>query len=66
MFASRACRKAVMIGTALDKAQMQQLLKQMSQLEQPWNCAPAVYIASRQLPALSACIHMAAFVGVCR
>jgi len=57
MFASRACRKAVMIGTALDKAQMQQLLKQMSKLEQPWNCAPTVFSASRQLPASSACFH---------
>jgi len=42
MFASRACRKAVMIGTALDKPQMRQLLKNMGGLEQPWNCKSCV------------------------
>lgn len=38
MFASRACRKAVMIGTALDKPQMRRLVTNMGLLEQPWNC----------------------------
>jgi hypothetical protein len=38
MVASRACRKAVMIGTALDHARMKQLVSQMGGLEQPWNC----------------------------
>ena len=44
MFASRACRKAVMIGTALDKTQMHQLVKQMSGLDQP--CAHLVFSAA--------------------
>ena len=38
MFASRACRKSVMIGTALDKAQMRKLVNHMGEIEQPWNC----------------------------
>ena len=38
MFASRACRKSVMIGDALTKKQMQKLLENMGQLDHPWNC----------------------------
>lgn len=38
MFASRACRKSVMIGTALNKARMEAILKNMGTIEQPWNC----------------------------
>ena len=38
MFASRACRMSVMIGTVLDNAKMTRLVKHMSQLDQPWNC----------------------------
>ncbi|KAH8277682.1 hypothetical protein KR018_003476 [Drosophila ironensis] len=39
MFASRACRKSVMIGTALNKTTtMRRLIKQMGEIEQPWNC----------------------------
>ncbi|XP_042235701.1 mismatch repair endonuclease PMS2-like isoform X2 [Homarus americanus] len=38
MFASRACRKSVMIGTALTQAQMQKLVCHMGEIEQPWNC----------------------------
>ena len=38
MFASRACRTSVMIGTALTKADMRKLILHMSELEQPWNC----------------------------
>lgn len=37
-FASRACRSAVMIGTALKLNDMQGIVKQMSGLDQPWNC----------------------------
>lgn len=36
MFASRACRKAVMVGDPLTPAQMKKLLCQLSQLKQPW------------------------------
>lgn len=38
MFASRACRQAVMIGTALSDAQMRALIRRMGEMEHPWNC----------------------------
>ncbi|KAG7260546.1 hypothetical protein CRUP_024738 [Coryphaenoides rupestris] len=38
MFASRACRKSVMIGTALSVSEMRKLVVHMGELEQPWNC----------------------------
>eukprot|EP01083_Nonionella_stella_P071571 192336_1 len=38
MFASRACRSAVMVGTALDKQEMQKILSNMSTMDHPWNC----------------------------
>lgn len=38
MFASRACRSAVMIGTALNKVEMKNIVQQMVSVEQPWNC----------------------------
>lgn len=38
MFASRACRKSVMIGTALNKKVMKSLVDHMGEIEQPWNC----------------------------
>ncbi|XP_066292993.1 mismatch repair endonuclease PMS2-like [Branchiostoma lanceolatum] len=38
MFASRSCRKSVMIGTALNHGEMRQLLSHMGEIEQPWNC----------------------------
>lgn len=38
MFASRACRKSVMIGTALTVAQMRKLVCHMGEIEHPWNC----------------------------
>ncbi|KAJ1028430.1 hypothetical protein NDA16_001597 [Ustilago loliicola] len=38
MFASRACRKSIMIGTALNKAKMAAILTNMGTIEQPWNC----------------------------
>ncbi|XP_015914046.3 mismatch repair endonuclease PMS2 isoform X2 [Parasteatoda tepidariorum] len=38
MFASRACRKSVMIGTALTSAMMKKLVTHMGEIEQPWNC----------------------------
>lgn len=36
MFASRACRKSIMIGTALKKSTMRQLIQHMGEMEQPW------------------------------
>lgn len=38
MFASRACRSAVMIGRALDPTKMRAIVYGMAELEQPWNC----------------------------
>ncbi|XP_050301542.1 mismatch repair endonuclease PMS2 [Anthonomus grandis grandis] len=38
MFASRACRKSVMIGTALSKTEMRKLVDHMGKIDQPWNC----------------------------
>ncbi|KAJ8363841.1 hypothetical protein SKAU_G00126720 [Synaphobranchus kaupii] len=38
MFASRACRKSVMIGTALNTSEMKKLVVHMGEIEQPWNC----------------------------
>lgn len=38
MLASRACRGAVMIGTALNTSEMQRLVTQMAQMQNPWNC----------------------------
>ncbi|KAF2352662.1 DNA mismatch repair protein family [Trinorchestia longiramus] len=38
MFASRACRTSVMVGTALSRSQMRDLVDHMGQIEQPWNC----------------------------
>ncbi|XP_058065931.1 mismatch repair endonuclease PMS2 [Anopheles bellator] len=38
MFASRACRKSVMMGTALSLSQMVRLVRHMGEIEQPWNC----------------------------
>lgn len=38
VIASKACRMSVMIGTALNHAQMKRLVHRMSELKQPWNC----------------------------
>ncbi|CAA9995215.1 unnamed protein product [Nesidiocoris tenuis] len=38
MFASRACRKSVMIGTALNHKEMKRLVTQMGTIDHPWNC----------------------------
>ncbi|OZJ03360.1 hypothetical protein BZG36_02984 [Bifiguratus adelaidae] len=38
MFASRACRKSVMIGHTLNKSKMIQIVKHMGEIKQPWNC----------------------------
>ncbi|KAK7592955.1 hypothetical protein V9T40_007707 [Parthenolecanium corni] len=38
MFASRACRKSVMIGTPLSVTHMRKLINNMGCIEQPWNC----------------------------
>jgi len=38
IYASRACRAAVMIGTALHKQKLKQIITQLSTLDQPWSC----------------------------
>uniref|UniRef100_A0A182WWZ3 MutL C-terminal dimerisation domain-containing protein n=1 Tax=Anopheles quadriannulatus TaxID=34691 RepID=A0A182WWZ3_ANOQN len=38
MFASRACRKSVMIGRALSVREMERLIRHMGEIDQPWNC----------------------------
>ena len=38
MFASRACRKSVMIGHSLSGRHMARLVRHMGEIEQPWNC----------------------------
>ncbi|KAL4239948.1 hypothetical protein ACF0H5_000744 [Mactra antiquata] len=38
MFASRACRKSIMIGTTLKTSEMKTLVCHMGEIEQPWNC----------------------------
>ncbi|KAH7886658.1 MutL C terminal dimerization domain-containing protein [Phlebopus sp. FC_14] len=38
MFAMRACRRSVMIGKALDKSRMTNIVQHMGTMDQPWNC----------------------------
>jgi DNA mismatch repair protein PMS2 len=38
LFASKACRSAVMIGDVLTRKQMQDIVLKMGELDQPWNC----------------------------
>ena len=38
MFASRACRSAVMFGTSLERSTMVRIVRHMEGLDQPWNC----------------------------
>ena len=38
MLASKACRSAIMIGRALNRTQMENVILHMSEMDQPWNC----------------------------
>ena len=38
MFASRACRSAIMIGTALQHQEMKSVVGRLENIDQPWNC----------------------------
>ena len=38
MFASRACRMLVMVGTALNDGQMKRIVGHMGEMDHPWNC----------------------------
>jgi len=39
MFASRACRSSIMIGEALSEKQMDELIKKLHEVDEPWTCA---------------------------
>jgi len=39
MFASRACRTSVMIGTALSQKEMSNIVQKMAHVDMPWTCA---------------------------
>lgn len=50
IFASKACRSAVMIGDPLDEVKMKKILANMQHLQQPWNCPhgrPTVRVLSK-------------------
>ncbi|KAI5779236.1 hypothetical protein EDC01DRAFT_711548 [Geopyxis carbonaria] len=38
MFAMRACRRSVMVGTALPLKAMERIVRHMGTLDKPWNC----------------------------
>ncbi|KAG0364939.1 hypothetical protein BC939DRAFT_461161 [Gamsiella multidivaricata] len=38
LFASRACRRSVMIGHVLNHSQMKKIVRHMGEIDQPWNC----------------------------
>lgn len=38
MFATRACRMSIMIGTALHKNQMKRVVSNLADIEHPWTC----------------------------
>jgi DNA mismatch repair protein PMS2 len=38
MFASRACRTSIMIGKALNDREMEKIVRQLSEIQQPWTC----------------------------
>lgn len=43
LFASRACRSSIMIGTALDIRLMTRTVRNLEHLDQPWNCPVRSY-----------------------
>ena len=38
MFASRACRTSIMIGTALSQKEMEGVVRKLAKVDMPWNC----------------------------
>lgn len=38
MFAMRACRSSIMIGSSLSKLKMENVVQNLSKLDKPWNC----------------------------
>jgi len=59
VFAMRACRSAVMIGTALEPTKMRTVVSQLARLDQPWNC-PHGRPTLRHLVSLDALAQQAA------
>lgn len=58
MFASRACRKAVMIGTEIDNRRMTEILNNLVKISQPWNCPhgrPTIRLLS-SMPNKNSCL----------
>jgi DNA mismatch repair protein PMS2 len=55
MFASRACRTSIMIGTALSKREMDAVVQKLAQVDMPWNCPhgrPTMRHVAELLPVL--------------
>lgn len=38
IYASKACRKSVMIGDSLNRTEMKRIITHMNEIDQPWNC----------------------------
>lgn len=38
LYASKACRKSVMIGDSLNMGEMKRIVTHLSEIEKPWNC----------------------------
>lgn len=38
LFASRACRTSIMVGTVLNRSTMTRVVEQLTRLQHPWNC----------------------------
>ena len=38
IYASKACRKSVMIGDALNMTEMKRIITHLHEIEKPWNC----------------------------
>ena len=56
MFANRACRGSIMIGTALNQTEMEMIVQRLTDVDQPWNCPhgrPTIRHAADLLPALA-------------
>lgn len=61
VLASRACRKSIMIGAALGRAQMRRVLVHLAGLTHPWTCPPR----PPSLPATAAKLFLKAFPLSC-
>ncbi|KAI3625189.1 hypothetical protein CBS9595_000550 [Malassezia furfur] len=58
LLASRACRKSIMVGSALNARQMRDVVQHMGEIEQPWNC-PHGRPTMRHLTSLGHAAHHA-------